>query len=172
MKNTRHKSNSKCQLDLIPGRTNQRFFGGVLQRGRRKAMRPLSKSEALHFVLRSQFGRGVHSFRNKHNLQTINLILDRAAHKYGVRIYRRAIQSNHIHLIFRISNRQMYRAFISVITGKIAQHVMQGMSFKDFLRTFLRGEGSTNEIKYNIPIRGQALLKTINFVFNLLIEKW
>jgi len=152
------KHNRHTQLEFIPQklsqRFNQRFFGGAMLKGRRKGLRPLSRSEALHFVLRSQFGRGVHSFRNRRNYSEINRILSSSAQKYGVKIYHRAIQSNHIHLIFRITNRRLYRCFISVITGKIAQLVMQGLSFKEFLQTLSSSSGWGEG--YQKPHQGQA----------------
>ncbi|MBC7465515.1 MAG: hypothetical protein H7256_05940, partial [Bdellovibrio sp.] len=52
--------------------------------------------------------------------------------KFGVRIYRQAINSNHIHLLLKITNRVLYRAFIKAVSGKIASHVMGEQSFKLF----------------------------------------
>ena len=115
-------------------------------------MRPLSAHEAMHFVLRSQFGRGVNSFRNSRNYGEIDRIISRSARKYGVRIYRQAIQGNHIHLILKIKNRRLYRCFIAVVAGRIAQHVMGNRSFREFFRNLSceRGEG------YLRPYAGQA----------------
>ena len=150
-------SKSSTQLSLIPQASNRRVFGGSLLRGRRKTLRPLSRKEALHFVLRSHYGRGTNSFRSPRNLQAIDRILSKAAQKYGVRLYRRSIQSNHIHLILRIQNRLLYRSFISVISGRIAQHVMRGLSFKEFLRTLpSSGEGALAPHPIPAPQKGQA----------------
>jgi REP element-mobilizing transposase RayT len=129
------------QLQLIPQKTNQRFFGGALLKGRRKSMRPLARNEAIHFVLRSPYAKGATSFRSRKNLPEIEKILAACARKYQVRIYRKAIQSNHIHLILKIHNRWLYRCFISVISGKIASLVMNQLSFQNFLKSLEPGEG-------------------------------
>ncbi|MBC7754356.1 MAG: transposase [Moraxellaceae bacterium] len=136
-------SNSK-QLSLIPQRSNKRFFGGSLLVGRRKTRRPVNCKEAVHFVLRSQFAMGRNSFRTTKNHIAIELILKKAARKYGIRIYRQAIQFNHIHLILKVPSRYAYKCFISIISGKIASAVMSYMSFKNFLKSLSlsgRGEG-------------------------------
>ena len=101
--------------------------------GRRKTPRPLNTKEAIHLVLRSQFGFGRRSFRSLKNSKMITRILEKASDKYKVKIYRKAIQSNHIHLVIKISSLENYRAFISVISGRIASHIMEHMSFKEFL---------------------------------------
>lgn len=125
---------SPKQLSYIPQpRSNQRFFGGSLLVGRRKGPRPINTKEAVHFVLRSQFGFGRRSFRNSRNIKTIERILEKASLKYRVKIYRKAIQSNHIHLVIKVATKESYRAFIAVISGRIASHIMDHMSFNKFL---------------------------------------
>ena len=145
------------QLSLIPSRSNKRFFGGALLVGRRKTRRPVNTKEAIHFVLRSQFAHGKTSFRTLKNNRGINLILKKASLKYGIRIYRQAIQSNHIHLVLKVPSRYAYKCFISVISGKIASFVMNFMSFINFIKDLSirdirpgAGEG------YKTPHTGQA----------------
>jgi REP element-mobilizing transposase RayT len=138
------KSSKSKQLLLIPQRSNKRFFGGSLLVGRRKTPRPLNCKEAIHFVLRSQFAVGRNSFRTTKNQNSIQLILKKAARKHGIRVYRQAIQSNHIHLIIKVPSRYAYKCFIAIISGRIASSVMNQMSFKNFLKTLTssgRGEG-------------------------------
>jgi REP element-mobilizing transposase RayT len=132
---------TKSQLHLIPRRRNPRFFGGSLLLNRRKSRRPLSSSEAIHIVLRSTFACGAHSFRSPHREKKIEILLRLAAKKYGIKIYRCSIQSNHLHLILKTQDRWSYRCFISVISGKIASLVMNNLSFRNFLKE-VRGEGS------------------------------
>lgn len=141
------------QLSLIPTRSNKRFFGGALLVGRRKTPRPLNTREAIHFVLRSQFAHGKTSFRTLKNHRGITSILKKASAKYGIRIYRQAIQSNHIHLVLKVPSRYAYKCFIAVISGKIASFVMNFMSFKNFVKDLSirdAGEG------YKRPHNGQA----------------
>ena len=137
------------QLSLIPERSNKRFFGGSLLVGRRKTRRPVNCKEAIHFVLRSQFAVGQNSLRTPKNRSIIDCILKKAARKYGIRIYRQAIQSNHIHLILKVPSRYAYKCFISIISGKIASAVMNHMSFKNFLKSISlsgRGEGLLTQL--------------------------
>jgi REP element-mobilizing transposase RayT len=141
------------QLSLMPTRSNKRFFGGALLVGRRKTHRPINTKEALHFVLRSQFAHGKTSFRTSKNQRGITSILKKASIKYGIRIYRQAIQSNHIHLVLKVPSRHAYKCFIAVISGKIASFVMNFMSFKKFVKDLSirdTGEG------YKTPHNGQA----------------
>lgn len=141
------------QLSLIPTRSNKRFFGGALLVGRRKTPRPINTKEALHFVLRSQFAHGKTSFRTLKNQRGISSILKKASVKYSIRIYRQAIQSNHIHLVLKVPSRYAYKCFIAVISGKIASFVMNFISFKNFVKDLSirdTGEG------YKTPHNGQA----------------
>lgn len=149
------------QLSLFPMRSNKRFFGGSLLHGRRKTPRPLNIKEAIHFVLRSQFGYGLRSFRSAKNQKIIDRILDKASAKYRVKIYRRAVQSNHIHLVLKVPSRTAYKAFIAVISGKIAQAMMDYSSFKDFLFQLALEEScglskAPGEGAIKAPYQGQA----------------
>jgi hypothetical protein len=55
------------------------------------------------------------------------------AQKYGVRFYRKAIVGNHLHFILRIHNRETFKSFVRVLSGKIASHIMNGESFATFI---------------------------------------
>ena len=63
-----------------------------------------------------------------------NWILNRFAKKFGVRIYQKSINSNHIHLLVRITSRKLYRAFIKAVAGKIASQIMGGSSFSEYFQ--------------------------------------
>jgi REP element-mobilizing transposase RayT len=122
----------------------QKFFGGALLEGRRKSMRPLTSKDSIHFVLRSSWAMGSDSFLAQRNRQKIDQIISRFAKKFGVRIYERAINSNHLHLLLRMTNRRLYRAFIKAVSGQIASQVMGQKSFLDFSRSrrnSVRGDG-------------------------------
>lgn len=127
-----------------------KFHGGALLYKKRKVLRPLSSKDSIHFVLRSQWAMGSDSFLVTRNRKAIEQIINRFSKKFGVRIYRQAINSNHIHLLLRITNRILYRAFIKASSGKIASHVMGHQSFKLFskARTKLK-----KELKNQIPMK-------------------
>lgn len=166
------------QLSFIPNnKTNQRFFGGALLVGRRKTPRPINTKEPIHLVMRSQYAHGNRSFRSSRNVKIIERILERAAYKYQIKIYRKAIQSNHIHLIVKVPSKKLYKAFVAVIAGKIASYSMGQMSYKNFIHYLnelnelnnathpkslsrLAGEGhasrQTAEVVYKTPHKGQA----------------
>lgn len=118
-----------------------KFHGGALLYKKRKSLRPLSSKDSIHFVLRSQWAMGQDSFLATRNRKTIERIINRFSKKFGVRIYQQAINSNHLHLLLRITNRILYRAFIKAISGKIASHVMGNQSFKLFSKARAKGAG-------------------------------
>lgn len=124
--------NKSKQLSFIkPG---VKFFGGALLHKKRKSRRPLSSKDAIHFVLRSQWAMGRDSFLKSRNKPFIDRTVARFAKNFGVQIYRQSVNSNHIHLLLRITNRTLYRAFIKAISGKIATHVMKDQSFFQFMK--------------------------------------
>ncbi|MBC7743335.1 MAG: hypothetical protein H7061_14145 [Bdellovibrionaceae bacterium] len=135
------KKNSKQLSFFQPGPKAKKFFGGALLQGRRKSIRPLSSKDSIHLVLRSTWAMGSDSFLAKRNHQVIDAIINRFAKLFGVLIYRRAINSNHIHLLLRITNRRLYRAFIKAVSGQIACQVMQHKSFKYFSNSRQKSNG-------------------------------
>ena len=116
----------------------KKFFGGALLEGRRKHLRPLSVKDSLHFVLRSRWASGKDSFLAARNRKVIDNIITHFAKKFGVKIYERALNSNHIHLLLRITNRPLYRAFIKVVSGKVAS---QGLWASKVLSSFVNQGG-------------------------------
>ncbi|MGE3684245.1 MAG: transposase [Bdellovibrionales bacterium] len=128
------------QLNLFLNES-RRFFGGRLLLGRRKGRRPLSSTEAVHVVFRSSWARGENSLLKTYNKNPVIGIIRSVAHRYRVRIYRLAVASNHVHLILKFGSRDLYKAFIRVVTGRIANHVMKSNSFKGFVRMVLSAGG-------------------------------
>lgn len=123
------------QQNLFKTTGNRKFFGGSLLIGRRKGARPISQGQALHLVLKSQWATATDKFTTRTNRPAIEEIINSAAKRYGIRIYQYAICGNHIHLMIRSKRRWLYRAFIAVVTGLVAQQVMQRQSFKVFMNT-------------------------------------
>ncbi len=138
------------QPNLFEIPRNKKFFGGSLLGGRRKGVRPLSSGQALHLVLKSQWATATHKFTTRDNKPAVDEIITFTARRYGIRIYQRAICGNHIHLMIRAKRRWLYRAFIAVVTGLIAQHVMQRQSYKVFMaikKKEFAGEGVPQQEK-------------------------
>jgi REP element-mobilizing transposase RayT len=148
MKKQKNKFGKHRQLSFF--KNDPRFFGGQILYGKRKGRRPLSTSEPIHFVLRSSWAMGPHSFLRPHNKGHIDALITSLAKKYGLTIYQRAIASNHLHLLTRIKDRKSYVAFIRVLSSKVALLVMKTKSFKLFLKSLQnpRGDGAkTTEIQ-------------------------
>lgn len=151
------------QLHLIkPG---LKFFGGQLLHGKRKAQRPLSTKDSIHLVMRSSWAMGRYSMLRKQNKDEIHKLITSISKKYGVRIYQRAVASNHIHLIVRITTRKLYYAFIRVLSSKIALHVMKAPSFEEFKVNYnaQAGDALTSASKRgrgDAPIRAPGAART------------
>jgi REP element-mobilizing transposase RayT len=133
-KSTRNTAKKPKQQSFFKeqARLHKKFFGGALLMGKRKSLRPLSTQDSIHFVLRSRWASGKDSFLSAKNHKVIDRIITGFAKKFGVKIYQRAVSGNHIHLLLKITNRVLYRAFIKAVSGKIASHVMGQQSFKLF----------------------------------------
>ncbi len=101
---------------------SRREHGGQLLIGRRKTRRPLSTKQPIHLVLRSDFAYGARSL-TKH-IHLIETILREAAKRYGVRVYEKAIVSNHIHLLIRGKRRIDLQNFFRMLAGHIAQNIL------------------------------------------------
>lgn len=90
--------------------------------GRRRGRRPLSVQNALHLTLRSEHARGRRSLRRHRAL--IQAILDKASRRFEVRVYRKAICGNHIHLLIKGRTRVDLQNFFRVFAGHIAQQIL------------------------------------------------
>jgi len=123
MKNQKQLSLFNDIPNVSKDAASRKEHGGTLLLGKRRARRPLSIKSPLHLVLRSDFAVGARSLLRHRSL--INAILDKAAKKFGVSIYERAIVSNHIHLLIRGKNRTQLQNFFRVVAGHIAQQILR-----------------------------------------------
>jgi REP element-mobilizing transposase RayT len=100
-----------------------KFFGGALLRGKRKSQRPLSFKHSIHIVLKSSKARGKWAFMDSRNKRKIDRWLAKFAKANGLRVYKIAVNWNHIHLCVRFPNRASYKCFIRSITGTLPRSV-------------------------------------------------
>ena len=128
------------QLKLFK-HTGKTFFGGKLLYKKRKSKRPLAYKRALHVVLRSSRAGGQYSFLRPKNRVFIEKLLVQTAARFRVKLHRKAIAGNHLHLIILCSDKDSYHGFISVVSGRLASHVMNYQSFKNFIKV-LNAESS------------------------------
>jgi REP element-mobilizing transposase RayT len=66
------------------------------------------------------------SFRAYKHFAKLEGILKAVAVNYGVRVEERSWNGDHAHFIIRIHNRQLYKAFIRVLTARIVFVVTEG----------------------------------------------
>lgn len=104
--------------DKIP-----RLFGGSRFKGHAKCARPLSTKESVHLVLKSKQAIGPRSMLRSYNAKKIDAIIRRQAKLSGIRVYHLVNVGNHLHLVVRITNLNLYDRFIRSVTGLIARHV-------------------------------------------------
>lgn len=91
------------------------FGGSLQQRGKRKTARTLNSKLPIHLILRSE---GNKLFKN---LMWTEFYLEKFSHKFNIKIYRKAVCSNHIHVLIKIPNREQYNKFIRALSGALAK---------------------------------------------------
>jgi REP element-mobilizing transposase RayT len=96
--------------------------GGELSLGRRHRRRPLSTKHPIHLVMISDFAYGARSLLRHRPL--IEQVLAKAARRFRISIYEKAIVSNHVHLLVRGRRRIDLQNFFRVIAGHIAQQIL------------------------------------------------
>ena len=89
-----------------------------------KTKRPISTSQAIHLVLKSQCAVDKHSMLHHYNAKKIESIILSQSKRWGIRIYHYVNVGNHLHLVIKLNNRRSFNPFIRVITGLIARHVL------------------------------------------------
>lgn len=113
------------QQELTATQKTFKGFGGSLLKGAHaRSPRPVSCSNAMHIVMRSEVAKGTRSLRHRNHHQKVNQIVRAQAAAWGIRIYNYANVGNHIHILLRPSSRRRFMAFIRSISGLIARAVL------------------------------------------------
>lgn len=94
-------------------------FGGSLLFGKRKAKRPLSTQAPIHLVLKTEKAKGKLAFVS-HKSQ-IEKAISIVSKKYGIKVYEKAINFNHIHMVLRLKTLNSYNSWIRVLTSEIVK---------------------------------------------------
>jgi len=115
------------------------FHGGDLLKGRRKNRRPIHTKKAMHITLRAEAATGAMSFRLKRNREFIENAIREYAKKWGIRIYRFSINSNHLHLLLRANTRIGFQNFMRVLAAQVATFVTKACKGKPFGKRFWDG---------------------------------
>lgn len=102
-----------------------RDHGGAHSIKRRRTRRPLSTRHAIHFTLKSDLAGGARSLRPFE--KQIEMIAEKAAKRFGIRIYRRAICATHLHYLIRGTTRTGLQNFFRVFAGHVAQMILKNV---------------------------------------------
>ncbi len=103
-------------------------YGGSLLHGRRKGKRPVFLSKPLHLVMRSDVAMGKLSLPRFEEI--IKARLERYALKFHIKVYKLAINRNHLHLCIQGQDREEIASFLKVFSGVIAKKVLQHSKLK------------------------------------------
>ncbi len=103
-------------------------FGGSLLKGKRKGKRPITLSKPLHLVMRSDVAVGKLSLRRFQLL--INVRLESYALKFHIKVYKLAINRNHLHLCIQGQDREEIASFLKVFAGILAKKIIAHSNLK------------------------------------------
>ena len=134
-------------------------FGGALLQGKRKTKRPLSTRHPIHLVLKSS----QQNLFNPGNLSLEKLIRSQAR-KFGIQIYDLALNWSHIHLLFRLRDRNAYTKFVRSLTAILAMKIRKMkpdlkaiFSLRPFTRILTWGRDFKRGLDYQILNQMEAL---------------
>ncbi len=85
-----------------------------------KVRRPIDSKLPLHLVLKSQQS----VLRLPKTYRLVSMEIRRWAAMCGVKIFKVAVEANHIHLAIQVKKRQMWKRFIRGLSGSIARKLM------------------------------------------------
>jgi REP element-mobilizing transposase RayT len=125
------RSRAQTDSEFAPGKI---AYGGdpADRSSRRKVKRPLSRKHPVHLVMKSTHAQGAMSFLARKNFLPIAKIIDSRARDFGVKIHRREIMSNHIHIVASFKNRVAFQNFLRTATALIARSVTGARKGKPF----------------------------------------
>jgi hypothetical protein len=104
-------------------RIHKQFGGALLKRSNAKKARPISTKHAMHLVLQSSQAKGTWSFRNPKNWKHVSEILTVQARRYGIQLREVVNGGDHLQLVLKIKNRELFNSFVRAISGIITMAV-------------------------------------------------
>ncbi len=153
------------------------FGGSFLKPGQRKTQRPLSSKNALKIVLRADMQKSRELARSaekklsgievvsphaeirsllKYRKQIDELFV-RFAAAFHVKIYEKALVSNHIHFVARFDSRDQYKKFMRALTGTIAKQLKIKWHLRPWSRIVAWGRGLKSAIQYTVQNHLEAI---------------
>jgi putative transposase len=97
--------------------------GGSSTKGHARTARPLCTKRPIHLVMRASCATGSKSFLAPAFKTKIEIVLQRQAAVFGVKIYDFANGGNHFHLIVKIFSHSGFKNFLRAVSGLIARLV-------------------------------------------------
>lgn len=97
--------------------------GGSFSVKSRRSRRPLNTDNPVHLVLRSEIAFGERSL--KRNRRIVLRTLFKFSKRFKVKVYEKAVCSNHIHCVVKAPNRRAMQNFFRVFAGQVAQEILQ-----------------------------------------------
>jgi REP element-mobilizing transposase RayT len=129
-------------------------FGGELLRQKRKSRRPLSTKLAMHLVLGADITKSGSLLKHR---DAIDKCFANFATKFDVRIYKKSLVSNHIHVIALFSSRHSYIKFIRALTGALALKLKIKWRLRPWTRLIKWGRAFQSVIKYVVQNHNEAV---------------
>ena len=117
-------------------------FGGELNRGKRKIKRPISTKSAIHIVFRSQ------SHDLKKNESKVKSHWREFTIKFGIKTYKMAVCSNHVHAIIRIHSGDLYKKFVQAFAGTLSKSLAIKWQSRPFTRLLNWGREYDKACRY------------------------
>lgn len=127
-------------------------FGGSLNSKNRR--RPLSKTLPIHLVLKCDISKSGSLL--KHRVQ-VEFYLAKFSKQFGIKVYKKAIVSNHAHVVALFQSRLQYRQFIRALTGAIAKSLKVKFLFRPWTRLLNWGRPLQIAIQYTLQNQMEAL---------------
>ncbi len=114
MKSLKFKNRNKTtKLSIVQTKT---FYGGTLRY--RKLLRTIEDKKALHLILSCGLNRQGFSLRTYVSL--INAYILKFSSLFQVKIYKLSVNSNHIHILLKVRDRDAFKRFIRSVSASIA----------------------------------------------------
>lgn len=97
--------------------------GGDYSIGKRRSRRVLSVKRPMHVTLRSEFAYSGRCLLRHRKM--IDTVIRKAALRFRISVYEKAVCGNHLHLLVRGRTRFEIQNFFRVIAGHIAQNILE-----------------------------------------------
>lgn len=128
-------------------------FGGALNY--RKKKRPFRKNRAVHVIFRSQSLGGTRTLNRQTRKSFIESLLRKKSFRYGARLFRFSINSNHIHVLIRFGSRRAQANFLRDFAGSLALWIR---------RQFLLKKKIWDARPFTSVVGAKAFLKIVAYI--------